>query len=87
MKIIGCKIDYPIISSAKLNAKMNPNGSRQNFVRANIVNDGGIRIVSPKDKQDSSLVKTLQESNCLIIRPPNDNIKNIDDLVDIIELI
>ncbi|MDG2355140.1 MAG: molybdopterin molybdotransferase MoeA [Paracoccaceae bacterium] len=87
MKIIGCKVDYPIISSAKLKSKMNSNGFRKHFVRANMRNDGGIRIVSPKNRQDSSLIKTLQESNCLIIRPSNDNIKDVDDLVDIIELI
>lgn len=87
MKIIGCKINYPTISSARLNAKMKPNGLRKHLVRAHMINDRGVRIVSPKSKQDSSLIKTLQESNCLIIRPPNDNSKDVDDLVDIIELI
>ena len=66
---------------------MKPNGLRKHLVRAHMINDRGVRIVSPKSKQDSSLIKTLQESNCLIIRPPNDHSKNVDDLVDIIELI
>ena len=44
-------------------------------------------IVKPKKNQDSSLVKTLQESNCLIIRPPHDHAKLKGVEVDIIKLI
>jgi molybdopterin biosynthesis enzyme len=44
-------------------------------------------IVKPQKNQDSSLVKTLQESNCLIVRPPHDHAKLKGDEVEIIKLI
>ncbi|MFL2791006.1 MAG: molybdopterin molybdotransferase MoeA [Paracoccaceae bacterium] len=85
-RVIGCKEKYPIISSAKLFSDLKQNGSRQHFMRGNIEIKDGEQIVYLKDRQDSSLVKTLQESNCLIIRPPNDKAKRANEIVDIMEL-
>ena len=45
------------------------------------------KVVSLKKVQDSSLTKTLQESNCLVIRPPYDLAKAKGDKIDIIKLI
>ncbi|MCA0255658.1 MAG: molybdopterin molybdotransferase MoeA [Proteobacteria bacterium] len=48
------------------------NDHRQDYVRALLATtDAGTNAVSPARKQDSSQVKILATSNCLIIRPPN----------------
>ena len=72
---------------AYLNSDIPRNGSRMHFMRGtlSLINDKN--IVTPKKKQDSSLVKTLQESNCLIIRPPFDHAKIKGDKIEIIKLI
>ena len=57
------------------------------FMRGNVLLNKSKNIVRPKKNQDSSLVKTLQKSNCLIIRPPYDHAKLKGDEVDIIKLI
>ena len=85
-KLTGCKDNYPIISTARLSSNLKPNGSRQHFLRASTKIEAGEQIVYPKDRQDSSLVKTLQESNCLIIRAPNDNTRLAGQTVDILKL-
>ena len=85
-KITRCKENYPIISTARLSSNLKSNSSRQHFLRANMKIEAGEQIVYPKDRQDSSLVKTLQESNCLIIRAPNDNARLAGQPVDILKL-
>ena len=58
------------------------------FMRGNVfVNKSSKKIVKPQKNQDSSLTKTLQESNCLIVRPPHDHAKLKGDEIDIIKLI
>ena len=73
--------------TASLNSKIPRNGSRMHFMRGNVSLNKNRNIVKPKKNQDSSLVKTLQESNCLIIRPSYDHAKLKGDEVDIIKLI
>ena len=57
------------------------------FMRGNVLLNKSKNIVKPQKNQDSSLVKTLQESNCLIVRPPHDHAKLKGDEVEIIKLI
>ncbi len=85
-KLTRCRENYPLISKARLSSNLKSNGSRQHFLRANIKIEAGEHIVYPKERQDSSLVKTLQESNCLIIRAPNDNARLAGQTVDILKL-
>ena len=73
--------------SAHLNSDIQANGSRMHFMRGNVFDINQKKIVSLKNEQDSSLTKTLQESNCLVIRPPFDLAKVKGDKVDIIKLI
>lgn len=48
------------------------NDHRQDYIRAKLSKsaDGGW-LVEPFDKQDSSMMKTLAHSDCLVIRPPH----------------
>ena len=73
--------------SVHLNSDIQANGSRMHFMRGNVFDINQKKIVSLKNEQDSSLTKTLQESNCLVIRPPFDPAKVKGDKVDIIKLI
>ena len=73
--------------SVHLDSDIPANGSRMHFMRGNVFVINQKKIVSLKKEQDSSLTKTLQESNCLVIRPPFDLAKAKGDKIDIIKLI
>jgi molybdopterin molybdotransferase len=60
----------PDIREAELGAAMAANDARQDYVRA-VTSQGSHGLVAtPFDIQDSSMLKTLADSNGLIIRPP-----------------
>ena len=47
------------------------NGGREHYMRANVeVTDGGT-LITPFERQDSSLLTILGQSNALLVRPPN----------------
>ncbi|TNB47193.1 molybdopterin molybdotransferase MoeA [Martelella lutilitoris] len=48
-----------------------PNGPRRHYMRARF-SDRGQGLVSPSASQDSSLIATLADADCLIVRPPGD---------------
>ena len=73
--------------SVHLGSDMPANGSRMHLMRGNVSLINQKKVVSLKKEQDSSLTKTLQESNCLVIRPPYDLAKAKGDKIDIIKLI
>jgi len=56
---------------ARLGAPMKANDDRQDYVRATLGSEpDGTRIATPYVKQDSSMQRTFQQSDCLIVRPP-----------------
>jgi molybdopterin molybdotransferase len=55
---------------ARLGAPMKANDERQDYVRATLRSEpDGTRIATPYAKQDSSMQRTFQQSDCLIVRP------------------
>ena len=57
---------------ARLGAAMKANDERQDYVRARITGeDGGVPVVAPHARQDSSMLSTLAASDALIIRAPH----------------
>ncbi len=56
---------------AELGANMGANDERQDYVRARLerAENGGL-LATPFDRQDSSMLATLTQSGCLIVRPP-----------------
>ena len=47
------------------------NGGREHYMRANVeVTDSGT-LITPFERQDSSLLTILGQSNALLVRPPN----------------
>ncbi len=62
--------DTPVL--AKLGSDMPENDDRQDYVRARVsVQHDGTRIASPASLQDSSMQRTLRNSDALIIREPH----------------
>jgi molybdopterin molybdotransferase len=56
---------------AVLGADVPANDSRQDYVRARLVpSPDGPRVV-PSGRQDSSMLRTLAEADCLLVREPN----------------
>lgn len=60
----------PDMRDALLGAAMAANDQRQDYVRATIEDAGGRLIATPFDIQDSSMLRTLADSNALIVREP-----------------
>ncbi len=72
---------------ARLGASMKVNDSRQDYVRAKLVEaPDGSRTVTPFDKQDSSMQRTFREAQALIVRPPQAKVAGQGDVVQILRL-
>ena len=70
-KLLGQELRTHQYQKAFLSRDLEKNGPREHYMRAKCnINSKGLLEVSPANSQDSSLLKTLSESNCLIIRPP-----------------
>ena len=72
---------------ARLGASMKENDSRQDYVRATLVEAAdGSRTVTPFGKQDSSMQRTFREAHALIVRPPFAKVAGQGDVVKILRL-
>lgn len=59
-------------STAKAAVNLAPNDRRQDYVRARLIRAAsGEWLAEPAAKQDSSMMKVLAQSDCLIVRPPH----------------
>ena len=82
--LLGARPEEPA-RRALLGADMGENDERQDYMRAimNRGDDGGL-IATPYPKQDSSMLRTLAEANCFIVRPPLDRPRKRGEPVDIL---
>ena len=72
---------------ARLGASMKANDSRQDYVRATLVEaPDGSRTVTPFAKQDSSMQRMFREAQALIVRPPQAKVAGQGDVVKILRL-
>jgi molybdopterin molybdotransferase len=72
---------------ARLGASMKENDSRQDYVRARLVEAAdGSRVATPFDKQDSSMQRTFREAHALIVRPPFAKVAAKGDVIKILRL-
>lgn len=78
----GARDPFPKTITATLGASLPANDQRQDYLRAHWA-DG--RVIAAT-KQDSSLLKTLADATCLIIRPPFAPAAEPDDVVDILPI-
>lgn len=72
---------------ASLGADMSGNDERQDYVRARLerAGDGGF-TATPFDRQDSSMLATLSQAGCLIVRAPHAEPAKAGDRVRIVRL-
>jgi molybdopterin molybdotransferase len=72
---------------ARLTVAMLANDGRQDYVRASLsIAPDGTRTATPFGAQDSSMQRTLQQSQALIIRPPNAPAAPANSLVPVLIL-
>jgi molybdopterin molybdotransferase len=85
-RLSGAVHKFPIIR-AKLGSAMRENDKRQDYVRAELVEDeSGSRTAIPFPVQDSSMLSVLARSGGLIIRPPHAPAAKIGEGVDVLLL-
>ena len=82
--MLGVTGDYPVFEKVKLNGHFSVNDERMDFVRAKINIENGNILVTPINKQDSSMITQFSYSDCLIVRDPFEKIKNKGELVMIL---
>ena len=70
------------VAAARLSAPMRANDHRQDYVRAFVAHGR----VTPFPVQDSSMLTTLADANCLIIRPPHAEALELDGEVNVLML-
>jgi molybdopterin molybdotransferase len=72
---------------AQLAGSLPDNGERQAYLRARLAHDGtGMPLASPYKLQDSAMLRTLHDADCLIVRPPHAPAAGSGDIVDILPL-
>lgn len=88
--LIDALLGFPAgddLVEARLGASMKENDSRQDYVRATLVEaPDGTRTVTPFAKQDSSMQRTFREAQALIVRPPKAKVAGQGDVVKILRL-
>ncbi|MFO1130530.1 MAG: gephyrin-like molybdotransferase Glp [Hyphomicrobiales bacterium] len=84
--LLGLPVGDDLVE-ARLGASMKENDSRQDYVRATLVEAAdGTRTATPFNKQDSSMQRTFREARALIVRPPNAKVAGPGDVVKILRL-
>jgi molybdopterin molybdotransferase len=56
--------------AAILGGDLKENDSREDYLRAELSSGSGLPIATPFSRQDSSMLRVLAQSHCLVIRPP-----------------
>jgi molybdopterin molybdotransferase len=75
------------IFNATITSDLPKNDQRQDYLRANMgVGDGGMTIVRPAQRQDSSMMATLANADAFIVRPPFDPPISAGDTVSILPM-
>jgi len=71
VRLSGCA-DETALQRARLGRSLTANDQRQDYLRAAVSRDpSGELVATPFDEQDSSMMKLMAYSDCLIIRPPH----------------
>ena len=73
--------------TASLGRDLGENDQREDYLRATLsIDDAGRLVATPFEKQDSSMLSLLAQSDCLIVRPPHAPPAKAGDPVEIIPL-
>jgi len=70
---------------ALLGMNLPANDQRQDYLRASLQKDSADKLIAtPFQRQDSSMMRILADSECLVVRPPNAAPANAGDVVEIV---
>jgi molybdopterin molybdotransferase len=85
--MLGISQALPSKFAALLGSDLPQNDEREDYLRAALSrNDSGEFIVTPYDKQDSSMFATIARADALVVRMPFEKAANIGDPVQFIAL-
>jgi molybdopterin molybdotransferase len=71
-RLLGLAPRPDAAESARLGAPLPANDRRQDYLRAKLTRDDeGRRVATAFSRQDSSMLATLAQADCLIVRPPH----------------
>jgi molybdopterin molybdotransferase len=77
----------PQMISARLSHDLKANDQRQDYLRATLAYDEqGQPLVTPAQKQDSSMISVYAGANALLVRPPHDAPRQAGDMVMVMPL-
>ena len=77
----------PHFAMARLGRDIPGNGPREDYMRAALDHiEGELSVATPFDKQDSSMLSTLSEAGCLVVRPPFADAAKAGETVKILPL-
>ena len=86
-RLLGLSEESVERESARLGCDLGANDRRQDYLRAKLTRDGaGQLTATPFEKQDSSMLRLLAESQCLVLRPPHAEAAKAGDSVEIVRL-
>ncbi|MEL6570383.1 MAG: molybdopterin molybdotransferase MoeA [Pseudomonadota bacterium] len=71
-KLLGQSDVLPQPIAATLGIDIAPNGPREHYMRATLLDGPEVRVIVPAERQDSALLTVLAEANALLIRPVKD---------------
>ncbi|MGQ4272839.1 molybdopterin molybdotransferase MoeA [Terrihabitans sp. B22-R8] len=85
--LLGRRDVRPVTQQVRLGADLPANDWRQDYVRGKLeAAENGTVLVKPFGRQDSSMLRLLAESDCLIVRPANDPARLAGDPCQIMPL-
>ena len=85
--LLGLLPEGPHLVAAVLGRDLTENDEREDYLRATLANDGaGPPRATPYEKQDSSMLSTLAQAECLVVRPPRAPAASAGEAVAIIPL-
>ena len=79
--LLGLGYTCPPSQTAVLTKDIGPNGKRAHYMRAIVKQSDGGWHCTPNERQDSSLLGVLSQSNALMIRPVGDPARKSGDVV------
>ena len=84
-RMLGLDEDSAACFPARIDRALAANDERQDYLRANLeASESGELAVSPFERQDSSMISLLANSEALIVRPPFDPPVSKGDMVKVI---
>ncbi len=85
--MLGVEAEEKQSESARLGSDLDANDERQDYLRARLSRGpDGEPVATPFDKQDSSMLSTMTDADCLVVRPPHAPPAKAGERVDIVRL-